>query len=65
MNTTNDHNGGTTIIMTNNTPQPVYGMNQPQPMYQPIYQQPMVQPAYQQPMYGVQPAQQGPIIIQT
>ncbi len=56
----NDTNGGTTIIMTNNTPQPVYGMTQPmQPMgfnqpYQPAYQ-PIVQPSYQQ---NMQPAYQ-------
>lgn len=62
----NNDNGGTTIIMTNNTPQPVYGVNQPmgaysQPMainqpYQPIYQplpQPIIQPI--QPAYSPQP----------
>lgn len=41
-------NGGTTILMTNNTPQPVYGMNQSMgPMMQPNYSQPF-QPVYQQ-----------------
>ncbi len=76
LNTTRTENNGTTILMTNNHPQPVYGMNQPmvQPTYtqpyQPIYQpvqpiQPM-QPAFMQPSYGMggmgmQP-QSGPII---
>ena len=73
MNNTHDNNGATTIIVTNNTPQGVYGMNQPQPIYlpgyqsanqsayqlanQPVYQQPMVQPIYLQP----QPIYQQPV----
>lgn len=63
MNNTHD-NGGTTIILANNTPQPVYGMNQPMapysqpmavnpPVYQPAFQpqpvQPVMQSAYSQP----------------
>lgn len=43
--------------MTNNTPQPVYGMNQPamQPVMQPTYSQPFT-PAYQ-PAPVMQPMQ--------
>jgi len=73
MNTSNnDGNGGTTIIMANNT-QPTYGMAQPmQPIGQPMYgmNQPTMMNNYQpgygmgQPQpYGMGQQQQGAIII--
>lgn len=61
-------NGETTVIMSKNSTQPVYGLNQAQPLYQPA-NQPMSQPFYPQPMYQQLPfsicphAQQDPIII--
>ena len=59
LNNTND-NGGTTIILANNTPQPVYGMNQPMAPYsQPMaINQPVYQPAFQPAMQPVQPVMQ-------
>ena len=57
----NSHNdGGTTIILANNTPQPVYGMNQPMAPYsQPMaVNPPPYQPMYQPAMQPIQPVTQ-------